>query len=79
MLLEEDHITFSGWSTSVSVGGERGENIIREADAGLDITVQRPLRDLLHRVPRFGVRLLTTLHVQVGLNSLPCSCMGHLS
>ena len=56
VLLEEDVVTFAGWSTTVSVGGERGANIIREADAGLKILLKRPIRDLLRRVPRFQVR-----------------------
>jgi hypothetical protein len=58
VLLEEDAVTFAGWSTTVLTNGERGANIIREADAGLRIALRRPIRDLLRRVPRIQVRLL---------------------
>lgn len=45
----------SGLSAVVAYDGERGNNMIREFDKGLTVTIQRPIRDLLERLPRFQV------------------------
>ncbi len=61
MLYEEDSVVLSGLSAVMVHDGERGNNMIREFDAGLNVIMQRPIRDLLQRLPRFqvGVALKT--------------------
>lgn len=55
--MEEDQVVLSGLSAVVSSDGERGNNMIREYDAGIKITMRRPLRDLYNKLPRFQVEM----------------------
>ncbi|KAK9908805.1 hypothetical protein WJX75_003140 [Coccomyxa subellipsoidea] len=55
VLYEEDTIVLSGLSAVMAHDGERGNNMIREFDTGLSVTMQRPIRDLLQCLPKFQV------------------------
>ena len=57
VLVEQDWVVLSGLSAVVSCNGERGGNMIREDNAGLSLSLQRPIRDLLHQLPNFQVTL----------------------
>ena len=52
----------------VAEGGRRGENLVREYDAGMRIRLRRPLRDRARRMPAFEVpcRLCAVWHCASG-------------
>ena len=63
VLLEEDWVVLRDMGAYVAEGGRRGENLIREYDAGMRIRLRRPLRDRARRMPAFEVPcLLDVVH-----------------
>lgn len=55
MLLEEDWVVLRDMGAYVAEGGRRGDNLIREYDAGMRIRLRRALRDRARRMPAFEV------------------------
>ena len=57
VLVEEDVLALEGLGAVVSVDSRRGDNIIREYNAGTQIRLQRALRDLQQLLPKIAVGL----------------------
>ncbi|KAK9834254.1 hypothetical protein WJX81_000411 [Elliptochloris bilobata] len=57
VLLEEDWVVLRDMGAYVAEGGHRGDNLIRDYDAGMRIRLRRPLRDRFRRLPAFEVGL----------------------
>ena len=55
VLLEEDWVVLRDMGAYVAEGGRRGENLVREYDAGMRIRLRRPLSDRARRMPAFEV------------------------
>lgn len=55
--LDNDVLTMTGLSTVLTTDGVRGENIIREYDEGMTITLRRPVRDILGAMPGIEVSI----------------------
>ncbi|KAK9819963.1 hypothetical protein WJX72_004515 [[Myrmecia] bisecta] len=57
VLLEQDVLTLKELSATVTANGKRGDNLIRDYDAGITVRLQRPLRDVLQSVPAMEVAI----------------------
>ena len=55
--LDNDVLTMTGLSATLTTDGVRGENIIREYDEGMTITLRRPVRDMLGAMPGIEVSI----------------------
>ena len=57
VLVEEDVLALEGLGAVVSVDSRRGDNIIREYNAGTQIRLQRALKDVQQLLPTIAVGL----------------------